>query len=270
MACRMTDTKANYDPHRFRTTVPFYERYRLGYPERLIARVAAETSLGAGDAVLDLGCGPGTLSIPFARLGMKVLGVDPEPNMLAASAAAAQEARIAIEWRQGSSFALPQGIGPFKLVVMGRAFHWMDRAATLAALDGLVAPEGAIALFDDEHPRTVENAWRRKLDEVGRKYGRAEEPHIRERESGTYRTHESYLLASAFDDLVRIAVIVRRARTTDDIVGLAYSLSTSAPHKLGERKVAFEADLRAALAELSPDGRFTEIAEMGALIARRS
>src|SRR5437868_5213431 len=265
----MTDPRANYDPHRFRTTVPFYERYRLGYPEWLITRVAAETGLSAGDAVLDLGCGPGTLSIPFARLGMTVLGVDPEPNMLAAAAAAAREAGVTVEWKQGSSFDLPKSIGPFKLVVMGRAFHWMDRTATLAILDGLVAPDGVVALFDDEHPRTVENAWRRKLDEVGRRYGRAEEPHIRERESGIYRTHESYLLASAFSDLVRIAVIVRRARTTADIVGLAYSLSTSSPHKLGERKAAFEADLRAALAELSPDGRFIEIAEMGALIARR-
>jgi len=265
----MTDTKANYDPHRFRTTVPFYERYRLGYPEGLIVRVETETGLSAGDAVLDLGCGPGTLSIPFARLGMEVLGVDPEPNMLEAAAAAAEEAGVAIELKRGSSFDLPPGIGPFKLAIMGRSFHWTDRTATLAALDALIVPGGAVALFDDEHPRTRENAWRRKLEEVGRRYGRAEEPHIRERESGTYRTHESYLLESTFKDLVRITVVVRRARTADDIVGLAYSLSTSAPHKLGERRAAFEADLRAALVELSPDGRFTEIAEMGALIARR-
>jgi len=265
----MTDTKANYDPHRFRTTVPFYERYRLGYPEGLIARVETETGLSPGDAVLDLGCGPGTLSIPFARLGMEVLGVDPEPNMLEAAAAAAEAAGVAIELKRGSSFDLPPGIGPFKLAIMGRSFHWTDRTATLAALDALIVPGGAVALFDDEHPRTMENAWRRKLEEVGRRYGRAEEPHIRERESGSYRTHESYLLKSMFNDLVRIAVVVRRALTADDIVGLAYSLSTSAPHKLGERRAPFEADLRAALAELSPDGRFTEIAEMGALIARR-
>jgi ubiquinone/menaquinone biosynthesis C-methylase UbiE len=265
----MTNTQANYDPHRFCSSAPFYERYRLGYPDRLIARVAAETGLNAGDAVLDLGCGPGTLSIPFAQLGMRVRGVDPEPNMLEAAAAAAREAGVGIEFQQGSSFELPPDIGPVKLVVMGRSFHWMDRAVTLAILDGLVMPGGAVAMFDDEHPRTVENAWRRKLDEVGRRYGRAEEPHIREREGGAYRTHESYLLESAFNDLVRIAVVVSRARTTDDIVGLAYSLSTSAPHKLGERKAAFEADLRAALAELSPEGHFTEIAEMGALIARR-
>jgi hypothetical protein len=189
--------------------------------------------------------------------------------MLAAAAIAAREAGVNVEARRGSSFDLPADIGPFRLVTMGRSFHWMDRKATLAALDKLVLPGGAIALFDDEHPRTVENAWRRTLEEVGRKYGRAQEPHIVERESGAYRTHESVMLDSAFSDIVRIAVIVRRSLTTDDIVGLAYSLSTSAPQKLGERRSAFETDLRATLAVLSGDGRFTEIAEMGALIARR-
>src|SRR4029077_12725273 len=117
--CPMTDTKANYDPHRFRTAVPFYERYRLGYPARLIARAAAEPGLCAGDAVLDLGCGPGTLSIPFARLGMKVLGVDPEPNMLAAAATAARDADVTVGLKQGSSFDLPRGMGLFRLAVMG-------------------------------------------------------------------------------------------------------------------------------------------------------
>jgi hypothetical protein len=63
---------------------------------------------------------------------------------------------------------------------------------------------------------------------------------------------------------------VERTLTADDIVGLAFSLSTSAPQKLGDRKDAFERDLRAALAALSPDGQFTEIAEAHALIARRS
>jgi SAM-dependent methyltransferase len=260
---------APFDPHRFRTTVPFYARYRLGYPERLIARVAQIVGLGPGDAVMDLGCGPGTLAIPFAQAGMRVAAVDPEPEMLLAARAAAEAAGVVLDIRQGSSFDLPDGIGPFRLVTMGRSFHWTDRAATLAALDRLIGPGGAIALFDDDHPRTAENAWRRALDEIGRRYGRAEEAHIQARDSEAYRTHESYLLASAFGDVERTAVVVRRELAADDVVGLAFSLSTSSPQKLGPRKDAFEAELRAALAVLSPQGQFTEIAEMSALIARR-
>lgn len=262
----MSEAAQSYDPSRFRSTVPFYGRYRLGYPKALIDWVIELVGLKVGDAVMDLGCGPGTLAVPFAEAGMKVTGVDPEPAMLEAARATGAPLTLL----EGSSFAMPAGIGPFKLVTMGRSFHWMDRAATLAKLDGLVSAGGAVALFDDEHPRTAENLWRRKLvDGIGRRYGRGDEPHIKERDSERYRTHASYLLDSAFNDLRGVSIIVRRELSADEIVGLAFSLSTSSPAKLGDRAPQFEAELRAELAALSPDGRFSEIADMNALVARR-
>jgi ubiquinone/menaquinone biosynthesis C-methylase UbiE len=265
----MAELPKTFEPRRFRTTVPFYARFRLSYPDELIRRVIAIVGLERGDHVMDLGCGPGLLAIPFAQAGMKVTAVDPEPEMLAAAEAAAREAGVALELVQRSSFNLPASIGPFKLITMGRSFHWMDRAETLRVLDRLVAPEGAIALFDDDHPRTVENRWRIKLGEIGNKFGRGESHHVVERGKETYRTHESYLLDSPFSHLERTAFVVRRELTADDIVGLAYSLSTSSPEKLGERTDEFERELRNELTQLSPEGRFIEIAEMGALIAKR-
>jgi len=263
-------TDPTYDPHRFRTTVPYYARFRLGYPPALIERVIRIVGLMPGDPVMDLGCGPGLLAIQFARAGMAVTAVDPEPEMLAAAEAGAREAGVSLDFRQGSSFDLPSGIGPLKLVTMGRAFHWMDRAETLLALDRIVAPDGAVALFDDDHPRTAENRWRLKLHEIGNKFGRGESSHVVAREKGDYRTHESYLLDSAFSDIERTGIVIRRELDADGIVGFAYSLSTSSPQKLGDRAAEFERELRRELADLSPDGKFVEIAEMGALIARRA
>ncbi|HEX4861439.1 MAG TPA: methyltransferase domain-containing protein [Rhizomicrobium sp.] len=262
----MSEAVKSYDPHRFRSTVPFYSRYRLAYPQALIDWVIALVGLEPGDAVLDLGCGPGTLAVPFAQAGMRVTGVDPEPAMLAA----ARETGAPLTLLEGSSFAMPEGIGPFRLVTMGRSFHWMDRPATLAKLDTIVSAGGAVVLFDDEQPRTEENLWGRKLEEIGRRYGRGEEAHIQERDSAHYRRHASYLFGSAFNDLRQVSIIVRHELSADDIVGLAFSLSTSSPEKLGDRAPQFEADLRAELAQLSPDGRFSEIVEMNALVARRS
>jgi ubiquinone/menaquinone biosynthesis C-methylase UbiE len=265
----MPQPPETYDPRRFRTTVPYYARFRLGYPEALIARVIEIVGLKPGDKVMDLGCGPGLLAILFARAGMAVTAVDPEPEMLAAAEAGARAAGVALDLRRGSSFDLPSGIGPFKLVTMGRAFHWMDRADTLIALDRIVTRDGAVALFDDDHPRTAENRWRLKLHEIGNKYGRGESSHVVAREKGDYRTHESYLLDSPFSKLERTGIVVRRELTADHIVGLAYSLSTSSPEKLGDRAAEFERDLRNELAEISRHGKFVEIAEMGALIAKR-
>ena len=131
-----------YEPRRFQSAVPYYERYRLGYPERLIARVVALLGLKAGDAVLDLGCGPGSLSVPFARAGMAVTAADPEPEMLAAAEEAARTARVALNIWRGGSYDLSPQMGLFRLVTIGRAFHWMDRLATLAMLDRIVEPGG--------------------------------------------------------------------------------------------------------------------------------
>ncbi|HEX3673556.1 MAG TPA: methyltransferase domain-containing protein [Rhizomicrobium sp.] len=265
----MAEIPTTYDPRRFRTTVPYYARYRLAYPRALIDRVVQIVGLKPGDAVMDLGCGPGPLAVLFAEAGMAVTAVDPEPDMLDAARDAAREAGVRIDFHQGSSFDMPAGIGPFKLVTMGRSFHWMDREATLKVLDSLITPDGAVALTHDEHPATAENAWRRILHDVANRYGRGESHHVQARNSGGYRKHESVLFDSPFNRLEHAGIFIKRELTADDIVGLAYSLSTTAPQKLGDRAAAFEKELRSELATLSPGGRFVEIAEMLALIARR-
>jgi hypothetical protein len=152
---------------------------------------------------------------------------------------------------------------------MGRAFHWMDGPATLAALDARVIPGGAVVLIHDLHTKTAENRWRQVLHDVGDEFGREEEHHIAARSRSDFASHESVLMNSPLGHLERISVFVTREMTADHIVGLAFSLSTSSPQKLGARKDEFESRLRARLAELSPDGHFTELAEMTALIATR-
>lgn len=265
----MTDAAKNFEPRRFQTTVPYCSRYRLGYPDLLIQRVIARLGLKCGDAVMDLGCGPGLVAVPFAKAGMAVTCVDPEPAMLEAAKAAAADAGVVLDLRQGSSFDLPKGIGPFKLVTMGRSFHWMDREATLKSLEPLVTRDGAAVLMHDIHTKTAENRWRRMLHELGNEYGRDESFHVEARQDPNFQAHESVLMNSAFAHVESVGVFIRRAMTADDIVGLAFSLSTSSPQKLGDRIGEFEARLRAKLVELSPDGRFEEIAEMTALIATR-
>ncbi len=261
-------SQPEFEPRRFRSTVPYYARYRLGYPPELISRVVGLLALSPGAQVMDLGCGPGLLAIPFAKAGMHVVAVDPEPDMLEAGRAAARAADVEVDFRQGSSFALPE-TGPLDLVTMGRSFHWMDRAETLRVLDGLIVPGGAVALFEDAHPPTAENAWLNALRDVERNYGADETGHRVARRSGDYRTHPSYLLDSAFSHLVRIGVYVRHTISADDIVGRAFSLSVLSHEKLGPRAADFERDLRAALTEISADGRFTEIAELAAIVAMR-
>jgi len=188
--------------------------------------------------------------------------------MLEAAAAAAQAAGVEVTFWQGGSYELTPDMGPFRLVTIGRAFHWMDRAETLNVLDRVVTEDGGVAFFHDAHPDVTENRWFRVLRETADRYTQ-DAVHTGERRTGAHRRYEPYLFASAFSQLDGLSVTCRSAITMDDLVGRAYSMSSCAPEKLGERRSEFEADLRATLAPFATDGTFVEVAEMVALLARR-
>jgi ubiquinone/menaquinone biosynthesis C-methylase UbiE len=256
-------------PRRFRNTVAAYQAYRLDYPPRLIDRLLVLAGLKSGDAVLDLGCGPGNLALAFARRGLAVTAMDPEPQMLDAARAAAAAEGLKIAFAQRGSNDLTPADGPFRLAAIGRAFHWMDRAATLAMLDRIVGAKGGVALLHDAHPPVDENAWYRLFGRISEKYGRARMAHVKERGEGGHRRYEPFLFASAFSRIEGLSVTIRQAIDEDAIVGRAFSTSVCARDALGDRAGDFEADLRAALRELSPDGKFHEVAELVAVLARR-
>ncbi len=259
---------APFIPDRFASAVPFYREHRLRYPARLIGEVARRMLPGGVGRVLDLGCGPGFLAIDFAALGCSVLGLDPDLSMLEAARQEAHLASVNVEFRQGSSYDLSSDLGLFDLVVMGRSFHWMDRAAALGTLDALLETNGAVVLFGDEHERTVENHWyevvRATMDEFA---GPGSFSH--RRRGADWVGHVATLLDSVFSDVERYSVWERRGLTLPDILGRALSMSGTAPEALGERRAAFEAVLSEKLAPFSTEGRYTEVVEFYAIMARR-
>ena len=191
----MSAPVAPFMPDRFRSAVPFYVEGRLDYPLRLIENVAAWCKISPGDRVLDLGCGPGFLAISFARLGCVVTGVDPDKAMLAAAKDLAAKRGVECVFHEGSSYDISEAFGRFKLVTMGRSFHWMDRPATLAALDGVIETGGCIALFNDRHIKCRDNRWVDALEEVRQRFEGREE-FTKLQKAGEVERHEIVLLAS--------------------------------------------------------------------------
>jgi hypothetical protein len=134
-----------------------------------------------------------------------------------------------ISFVRGSSFDLSSSLGQFRLVTMGRSFHWMDRAATLRILDQIIEPDGAVALFDSTHSDGVpENAWAVEYSALLRRYAKEDKDHPHRR-GGTWVRHEALLLDSAFSILDQISVIERRPVTTDQLVHRAFSRSSTVP-----------------------------------------
>ena len=257
------------EPHRFEDAVPHYIQHRVRYADRLMERIAKESSLTPSSKVMDLGCGPGFIANRIAAFAGNVTGVDPNERMLAA---ARQEAAAMgvdnVVYLIGSSFDLSIVDGPLQLVTMGRSFHWMDRTATLAALDNLVAADGVVALLWDQKPEAPENAWWETFKQICRDF-EAQDDFWKERRSKDWEPHVSILMRSAFTDVTHIGYYEHRHWTVEDLIGLALSQSGTTSSRLGDKKAAFEQAVRDALAPLAVDGTLTGLVEHSATLARR-
>ncbi|HWK44646.1 MAG TPA: class I SAM-dependent methyltransferase [Stellaceae bacterium] len=258
-----------FEPHRFQSTVDHYVRGRLSYPTALIDRVVALTGLEPDDRVLDIGCGPGFLATAFARHAREVVGVDPEPAMLAAARAYAEAQGVTATLRQGSSYDLDASWGMFHLAVMGRSFHWMDRPDTLRRLDQMIEQGGAVALFGDRSLKLPENAWKQHFDAILEPFA-DQDPDRAERKGAAWIRHEAILLASPFNDLQRVSVIRRLETPTDRLIDRALSLSSTSPERLGTRQPELVAALRDVLNAVARDGHVAEVVELEALLAFRT
>src|SRR5262245_66332732 len=106
---------------RFATTAELYEQYRPPYPAEFFQAVAQGLALSKQHTLIDLGTGPGPLAFGFAPYVGRVVGVDPEPEMLAAARAAAARAGADVTFIEGRAEDLPDNIGSFDVVTIGRA-----------------------------------------------------------------------------------------------------------------------------------------------------
>jgi len=101
----------------------------------------------AGDRLVDVAAGTGTVAVPAARAGARVTASDLTPELLAVGAHAARSAGLDITWEEGDAEALPYADGSFDVTtscvgVMFAPFHQ-------AAADELVRvtrPGGRIGL----------------------------------------------------------------------------------------------------------------------------
>ncbi len=136
-----------------------------------------------GGPGLDLACGTGFLTIPFARLGLAMVGVDRAPAML--DLARHKAGALPIRWVQGDCRTLDLG-EQFRLITLtGNAFQEFltreDQEGLLGTAHRHLAPGGHFA-FETRFPRpsvlltaaaldgnwSEETVWRAFTDEAGR------------------------------------------------------------------------------------------------------
>jgi SAM-dependent methyltransferase len=256
-----------YDPTIYRGSAPYYARGRPPYSRELVSTLTAECGLDGSGRLLDVGCGPGILTVELAPSFDDAIGLDPDADMLAEGARRAAEAGVDnIRWVEAVAESIPAlELGPCKVVTFGQSFQWTDREAVAEAVYDVLEPGGTLAL--------VVHAIEGRPEPQGPDYPPIPHDELkalvarylgpRRRAGQGYRDdsmdrYEDALARTRFG-APRVVLAPGRpdiVRDVESVLAGYLSMSFAAPHLFGDRLSAFEADVRSLLTERSPSGLF--------------
>ncbi len=131
-----------WDPHG-----PMRPLHMMNPPRAAWVAERVRRRLGAGVAVLDVGCGAGLLAEALACEGFAVTGLDAGAEVIAAARAHADGQGLDLTYRQGTAEALAAEGAKFPVVTALEIIeHVADPAAFLVSLKALLAPGGLLFL----------------------------------------------------------------------------------------------------------------------------
>jgi SAM-dependent methyltransferase len=256
-----------YDPSFYAGAAIHYRCGRPPYSPELEAFLAEELGLDGGGRLLDVGCGPGVLTVRLARLFEEAVGLDPDPAMIAEGRRAAEERGIAnITWIRARAEELPAvAPGPYRLVAFGQSFYWTDEVAVAEAVYDMAEPGGALILVGHQaEGRAVPPSPgppripHEEIRDLVRKYLGS----TRRAGQGTAPVQALSLqdaLASSRFGVPRVIFapgVPDRVQDIEGVLSNYFSMSFSAPHLFGDRVEEFAGEVRELLRQRSPDGVF--------------
>ena len=254
-----------WDETLFAGAAPYYDRGRLPNAPGLADAFAEAIGPGRPGRLLDVGCGPGTVTLPLARLFREVVGLDADAGMVEEAQRLAAERGVPnARWVHARAEDLPADLGAFDVVTFAASFHWMDRPLVAGLIRTMLGPHGLVVHVDNRHQDRLarDDALpappTERIAELRRAY-LGEDRRAGQGIRNTSPDDEAAVFRAAGFAGPRL-VVARDGRTiirsADDLVAETFSLSSTAPHLFGDRRPRFEADLRRVLAEASPDGAF--------------
>src|SRR5215217_7508383 len=109
--------------------------------------VVERSGAAPGMELLDVACGAGNATVPAAREGARVTGLDFSPDLLAIARERAADAMVEVDWVEGDAQALPFDDASFDRVIstFGHMFA-PDHERTAAEMQRVCRPGGTIAI----------------------------------------------------------------------------------------------------------------------------
>ena len=123
-----------------------YHTGRRDYPKELIKDIIKISKINNESQILDVGCGTGKSTIPFAKINSTIIGIDISKNMLNVAKKLSKKHKN-ISYKQISFEKFASAPNSFDLILFGTSLHWLDPKIIYKKSNSLLKKNGHIALF---------------------------------------------------------------------------------------------------------------------------
>jgi SAM-dependent methyltransferase len=155
-----------------------YDKARPGYPDAVFKDIIAFSDIAKSGSILEIGCGTGQATLPFARRGYSIHCIE-----LGAGLAAVARRNLApypkVQVSVGNFEDYPLQETSFELVISATAFHWIDPDVGYRKVAQVLRPGGVIALFwnkpvqtqlGGDFAETVQDVYKRIVPEMASRF----------------------------------------------------------------------------------------------------
>ncbi len=237
----------------YRGTAADYDRFRPPYPPELID--ALLTCVRGRGRALDLACGTGQLARPLARYFNAVDATDQEADAVAFARDKARRAGLAhVHWRVERAEDL-DAVGAYDLIVIGNAFHRLERSTVAIRAHRALLEDGVLALVWANSPLRGDAPWQRAanrlIDEWRRQLDVVDRVPKGWRSAVDADPSEDVLRRAGFRSFRRDEFTASTHWTIERLLGFVYSTSFLNRAVLGRQQSRFEHAWRETMAGFS-------------------
>lgn len=205
--------------------VDAYDRTRPRYPNKLLSRVQEIGQLQSGKRLLEIGSGSGIATVELAKLGLKVVAV--EPSLSACELAQSKCAEYPQVEFINSTFEKYELTGEkFDAVVASTSFHWVTPEIRAQKTASVLKDGGYLILLWNTPPQP-DTKILNKLEQVYQVYAPelTQQEDIKSHQRNISKFGQEIIFSGYYQDLISEQTICQVDYTVDKYLTLLTTLS---------------------------------------------
>ncbi len=152
----------------FNQAAEYYDKYRPGYPEDIIASLISVTGISEGSDLLEIGCGSGKATEQLIGNGFNILGIDPGEDLVSIGNERFKNENVNFVKGRFEEYDFEHK--KFDVIYAAQSFHWVPQPIGYQKCADILKDNSYLALFWNMYVLN-DNYTDKELLEISKRYG---------------------------------------------------------------------------------------------------